>query len=469
MPRHIPSTSYNSDATEDRRVVGPRFSCFVNHPNLFQIFSDMVCVCQNGTIEYLNEAGVNILGAKAVEELIGRHLADFIPDHDAAHTDVFCAALAEKNTSTSFVLRTLDDTDIRVNIRVHHAREIHPEAFVLIAENVNDRLSLSEAARRSEERYSHLVANALDLICVSEANRITYINTAGLKMLGATDETQIIGRPVSAFTQRDYREIIESSLRDLARENTLLPVRLKRIDGKMIDADVGFFSLDGGDAEQVMIEARDITAHNRAVAALRSSIDTLEHRVEERTRALRDEIAERRRTEERYRQLATHDMLTNLPNRTLLPEKVDDALKQAKRNRLGVAVLFVDLDGFKAINDTYGHDAGDQVLVEVAHRLRGCLRETDTAARMGGDEFVVVLDQLESPDNAVKVAQKILASLSAPFDLDTNKGAIGASIGIALYPEHGRNYDALLTSADNAMYGVKGSGKNGYSFPNTSR
>jgi len=141
-------------------------------------------------------------------------------------------------------------------------------------------------------------------------------------------------------------------------------------------------------------------------------------------------------------------------------------IEMARRGKKMAAVLFVDLDGFKAVNDTYGHDAGDAVLKEIARRLSSCVRETDTIARIGGDEFLGVLSELQAPENAVEIAEKILQSVSEDIFFDGIKMTVGASIGIAIYPTHGEDMESLIKQSDKAMYNIKKSGQNGYSFVN---
>jgi diguanylate cyclase (GGDEF)-like protein len=157
--------------------------------------------------------------------------------------------------------------------------------------------------------------------------------------------------------------------------------------------------------------------------------------------------------------LAHFDQLTGLPNRTLLLDRLNQAISVSNRASRAIALLFIDLDGFKPVNDTYGHAVGDRLLKEVATRMLSCLREGDTAARMGGDEFVVIL--LESDlERAILVANRILEALRTPYALGKKTiTSIAASIGIAEYPEHADNSDALLTAADNAMYAAKKNGK----------
>jgi diguanylate cyclase (GGDEF)-like protein len=162
--------------------------------------------------------------------------------------------------------------------------------------------------------------------------------------------------------------------------------------------------------------------------------------------------------------LAHFDQLTGLPNRTLLIDRLTQAISVSNRTSRAISLLFIDLDGFKPVNDTYGHGIGDRLLKEVAERLLSCLREGDTAARIGGDEFVVIL--LESDLNrAITVAHRILGTLRVPYEFGKkNISSISASIGIAEYPNHADELDTLLTAADSAMYVAKNNGKDQFAI-----
>lgn len=176
------------------------------------------------------------------------------------------------------------------------------------------------------------------------------------------------------------------------------------------------------------------------------------------------DISERKEAEEQINFQAYHDLLTRLPNRALLRDRLSLAIAQAERNKRKLAVMFLDLDRFKAVNDSLGHTMGDRLLKAVANRLQGCLRSGDTLARFGGDEFMLLLPEVRTRDDVVVIAEKILDRLSSPFGIDGHELFVGASIGIAMYPEAGDREETLVQSADIAMYNVKGSERNGYQF-----
>lgn len=158
-------------------------------------------------------------------------------------------------------------------------------------------------------------------------------------------------------------------------------------------------------------------------------------------------------------QLALYDALTGLPNRKLITERLTHAIARAKRNHAHLALLFIDLDKFKPVNDEYGHAIGDLLLKDVARRLQGCMRESDTVARLGGDEFVALLTEVSEKHNAEIAATKVLHALTQPFNIAGHHIEIAASIGVAIYPEHGEDQNMLLKSADMAMYDAKNSGR----------
>ena len=167
------------------------------------------------------------------------------------------------------------------------------------------------------------------------------------------------------------------------------------------------------------------------------------------------DITEKKREQSRFEYLAYHDSLTGLPNRILFNERLSAAIALAQRHKHPLGVLFLDLDGFKQINDMLGHGSGDMLLQQVAQRLARCVRESDAVARLGGDEFVILLNELSSEHSAEGVTKKIQRLLQLPFILSDQKIRIGVSIGIALFPDHGADGMTLLEKADSAMYQAK--------------
>jgi diguanylate cyclase (GGDEF)-like protein/PAS domain S-box-containing protein len=217
---------------------------------------------------------------------------------------------------------------------------------------------------------------------------------------------------------------------------------------------------------KVIGKVREMTALRRdgTLFPIELSVTELKFGGERSYTGMIRDITERKRVEEHIRHVADHDSLTGLPNRMLFYDRLKQSMALARRERHELALLYLDLDGFKAVNDTWGHDAGDELLKAVAARIRQPVRESDTVARIGGDEFTVILPKIASREDTAKAAQKIIEALSAPFQLHlTGQGpelevSIGASIGITVYPGDAPDIDALIKAADTAMYEAKQTG-----------
>lgn len=245
----------------------------------------------------------------------------------------------------------------------------------------------------------------------------------------------------------------------------------KRCDGSEFPAevDISKVTLDGKPVYIAVI--RDISEKKEAEQRLQQFNQELERRVIERTmelartnEKLRHEINERVKAQYELTHLATHDSLTELPNRAMFNEHLAIQLHTAARHERKLALFFMDLDGFKSVNDTHGHEVGDKLLVEIAKRLCECVRKEDIVARMGGDEFTVLLGELQQVDDVNVVAEKLIEAVNRPVRIGDHICHVGISIGISLYPHCADDADKLLRLADNAMYAAKEAGKNTYSF-----
>ena len=242
---------------------------------------------------------------------------------------------------------------------------------------------------------------------------------------------------------------------------------LCRKEGGLLICEVRSKALDDGSVVWILM---DITERRQAQEALRQANAELERVVFERTHALATtakdldkEIQERKYDQERIYHLAHYDALTGLPNRTLLAERSQQAIDSAQVEHTPLAVLFLDLDHFKHVNDSLGHKVGDSLLARIAQRLHQTVREYDTVARVGGDEFVLLLPQANA-QGAQRVAGKVAQAFDEPFHIGQHELTLGCSVGVALYPQDGQDFDALVQSADMAMYGAKREGRNTYRF-----
>lgn len=284
---------------------------------------------------------------------------------------------------------------------------------------------------------------------------------------------ELVGRPIrTILPSREVFEELVHTWTPLFCSGQLLDTELlmKRRDGSTFWCRMLVRAIDTADPDMGSIfMAEDFTERKAAQEALMRARDELECRVQERTAELakanallQEEIQERRLAEEQIRHLAHHDPLTGLLNRRLLEDRLEQAMGIAKRNGKQVAVQFIDLDHFKEVNDRLGHRVGDLLLQAVAMRLRGLLREVDTISRVGGDEFVVVLPDMQSATAAGETAQRVLRALEKPYSIEGHELTVTPSIGVSRYPKDGSNAQMLISRADAAMYQAKKSGRANY-------
>jgi diguanylate cyclase (GGDEF)-like protein/PAS domain S-box-containing protein len=313
-----------------------------------------------------------------------------------------------------------------------------------------DNQRIAMRLQRSERMFRHLVDSSPDIIYTLDAQgHITFVNDRVRYLLGYTRE-QLLGRHYGGLVHEGDRErasyVFNESLNALSQSRSV-EIRLK---SKHPDAEARTFSIA---IRMMQLEAEENADDSPGEKPYRM-----------RMYCVARDITERKRADEQIAYQAYHDILTELPNRALFKDRLGLALLQAKRNDTGLAVMFIDLDRFKVVNDTMGHGAGDALLQQVALRLRSCLRRCDTLSRIGGDEFTAVLPELSSKQDAARIAEKFVQCLHAPFHVAGQHVHVSASIGVALYPGDGRAQEELVRNADVAMYHMKSKGKNGYVF-----
>ncbi len=301
-----------------------------------------------------------------------------------------------------------------------------------ISRDITESKQAIDALRESESRFRTLANSAPVLIWMSGLDKLcNWFNKVWLEFTGHSMEQELDNGWTKGVHPEDLQRCLDTYVTAFdARQEFVMEYRLRRHDGEyrwLTDHGIPRFDEQG-----------------IFLGYIGSCVDVTESHVEH----VQTQFT------------AQHDPLTHLPNRLLLEDRLQQLLSSAKRDKERAALLFIDLDRFKPINDSHGHDIGDRLLQEVAKRLQACVRESDTVARIGGDEFVILLPMVESPEDAKQVAEKIRAALNQPFNVATLTLHISSSTGVALYPEHGVSNEQLLKNADTAMYWAKESGRN---------
>ena len=286
----------------------------------------------------------------------------------------------------------------------------------------------------SEDKYHALFDLAADCLMILDLDgTIIDINRTGLEQRGYTRD-EMVGMHITALDPPEFAAKVPKRLDEIEKGGAVFESAHLRRDGTVMPVEIN--------SKVIVLDGKKVFFS-----------------------VIRD-ISGRRTAEQRIAQLAHFDVLTSLPNRILFYDRLDQAVARAKRYEQKFATLFLDLDGFKRINDEFGHQVGDCLLKVVAERLTENARDMDTVARVGGDEFVFILNNIDHADNAVLVANKILETLSQPFVVKEKICAIGCSIGISIFPDDTVCTETLVKMADDAMYLAKKSGKNSYQFFN---
>ncbi|MCK9382656.1 MAG: PAS domain S-box protein [Sulfuritalea sp.] len=382
-------------------------------------------------------------------ELIGRHVSSIDVAESAAQMEKHLQWIIE-NGSDLFESRhrRKDGSIWDVEISASYL-DVEGGMFVSFLRDITERKQAKDILKASEEKYRALVETTnTGYLIVDREGRVIDANPEYVRQTGRRELRDILGKPVTEWTA-DYEK--DRNLRAIAQCAKDGFVRNLVIDyadgnGRITSIEINATSVGDGDSVRIISLCRDVT--------------------------------ERRQTEQQVYQLAFYDPLTKLPNRRLLNDRLTQAMAAHKRSGCYGALMFLDLDNFKLLNDGYGHELGDLLLIEAAERLKSCVREMDTVARFGGDEFVVMLidlsaDQAESAAHAAIVAEKIHGTLSAPYVMATRQEGRAditvehrctASIGVTLFIHHEANQDDILKRADRAMYRAKEAGRNSVRF-----
>jgi diguanylate cyclase (GGDEF)-like protein/PAS domain S-box-containing protein len=313
--------------------------------------------------------------------------------------------------------------------------------FSEIIRDVTDRKALEEALFAEKERAQVTLNSIGDAVLSTDlSGKVTYLNLVAERMTGWSC-AEAVGRPVA-----EVFNIIDAETRETAQSRMELAVRLSKT--VTLPSTCILVRRDG---LELPIADSAAPIHDREGQTTGAVIVFRDVSVE---RAMSLQLSH----------LAQYDVLTDLPNRTLLNDRLTQAIASARRRGSGLAVLFMDLDRFKHVNDSFGHATGDALLQSVAHRLLACVRISDTVSRLGGDEFVIVLSELDQVEDAAITAKKVLAALAAPHRVGQHDLDVTVSVGVSAFPYDGQDAETLIKNADTAMYYAKGNGRNNYQF-----
>ena len=388
---------------------------------------DGMALVQDDIVVFANMACEMLLEVDSPDQLWANDFADFVHPDDRARWRQRAAQL--------FKGKALDRCEMRlqspggkitdVEMAQHLIERADGTAMQVTLRDITARNMILRQLKESEERYKGLAAVAFDGVAVHIDGVLLQTNHSFDTIFG--------------FPERATQGL---TLFELVAEEQRAYLRRELDSGKVVE-------LEGlhQDGKRIQIEAHTLACSYMGRPA--------------HVTAVRD-ISERKAVEQAMRHQAYFDGLTGLPNRQLFFDRLSVAVEQASCEKRLLAVLFLDLDRFKNVNDSLGHNMGDLLLFDAAERLQECLRKTDTVSRLGGDEFTILLSEINAPEDVALVADKILKAINQPFLLQEQSINIGVSIGVALYPEHGANADDLIKHADTAMYLAKDFGRNNY-------
>ena len=386
---------------------------------------------------FMNNQHLSRLGLPA-EQIIGKRYSEF---HSPEQDKVFAEAVNKVfSTGESIQHEHRSERDKRYFLRTFSpVKDRGPNGeitcVVVISTDITERRLDEEAIRESEQKYRTIIENIEDGYHELDfSGNIVFFNDSLLKILGYSRDE---------FTRMNYRNLTDE---ETARQLLQVCDEVHRTGKPSSGIEIEVMKKDG-----------TMTVVEMSVSLI---LDAKGHEVGFRN-LIRD-VTERKRSEETIRRLAYHDPLTGLPNRLLFTDRLNMAITRAKRNRQYLAVMMLDLDYFKEINDTLGHHMGDRLLHAVGSRLTELLRKGDTIARMGGDEFLILLPEITNVEFTTTIAQKIVESFQSFFVIDNRELHITTSIGIAIYPNASDDVENLIKHADIAMYRAKGSGRNNY-------
>ncbi len=381
--------------------------------------------------------GAELMFGYTAEEIVGQPVTVLMParyraQHQAGVRLLLAGGAPQIIGKGAIELEGLrkDGTEFPLEISLAQWESAGGKFFTGIIRDITERKKDEIALKDSESRFRFMLENSpiAARITNKATGLVVFANQRYAELIDSARE-QVIGKDPERYyaNPQDYADVLEQLEKGERVTNKLVALIIRN-------------------------------GHERTKWALASYMP-LEYQHEPAVLAWFYDITDRKEMEEQVQHLAYHDPLTDLPNRSLFTDRLQQALATAKRDHCQLALMFIDLDKFKPVNDTHGHQVGDLLLKEVSRRIRDCLRESDTVARIGGDEFVVLLPVIKTSHDALEVAEKIRGSLNQPFKLAGLSLNISSSTGIAIYPQHGDEEKRLMRNADDAMYYAKSTGR----------
>ena len=451
----------------------------MRYRQLLELSPEAILVYRGTKLALINRAATRLLGGDDANHLLGRNVLDFVhSDHHALFRQRAWMPLKDAASAPFMeqVWKRLDGSTFHAEIAANHLAYDDGPAVQVMVRDISSR-KRAEALQLGQNRILNMIATGVALadilmeIAHFADSRLSHAICAILQLDsdGRTVRERIApGLPPSCLKQiANIKSAMTNGLRDLEADRSE-PIIVTDIasDPRWNEMRVSAraHGLKACASWPLIGKTRKVLGTLAFYFHESITPSTDELRVAEVCTSLASIAIESRVSEEKIRHLAHYDGLTSLPNRFLFNEYLDLALENAQRNAGRFAVFFIDLDKFKEINDTLGHAAGDAALREIASRLRNCLRHTDKIARMGGDEFCVLIEELNDACYAADIAQKLLDAASGSVWVEGQTRRLSASIGIAVYPKNGRDIETLLKTADSAMYRAKEKGKNTYRF-----
>ncbi|MBL6931412.1 MAG: diguanylate cyclase [Rhodospirillales bacterium] len=408
--------------------------------DLLQKVEHFICICEDGIIVWINKKGLRLLRAPNPDSVLATPIANFVSDD---FVELFADGLnliGEESEGVPLNILTTSADLIDVNFHVSNlpSRDGH-EYHMVECQDISDLIRASQATRGREQRINAIL-KAVDqaVITIDEFGVIKSVNDVAVKIFGH-EKPDLLGSNISMLMPEPHRSSHDEYLvRYQSTGHTRVVDQTNELEGLRADGTV--FPI-----EITVTEVRENNGRRAYVGSVR-------------------DITTQKAQEERIRFLALNDSLTGLPNRASFNDKINEAVSRARRTGNGVALMFIDLDKFKPVNDALGHEAGDEVLKTVARRLQEIIRSTDTAARLGGDEFVLILENIKNKETAAKVAKTLLEKIPLPITINDTTCSVGVSIGISHFPTDAELIPDLLNAADKAMYKVKEAGRNNFAF-----